>query len=254
MTQKLFDLLKRPIVFFDIESTGTDPKKDKIISLAVIRYSPDGYQGTGEYRCNPGMPIPESATAIHGITDEMVADKPKFAEIATALYEYFNGCDLGGYNILGFDAALLSEEFGRVGLKFPQEDTKYIDVMCIYHQREPRTLANAYKLYTGEVMTDAHDASADILNTVKCFMGQLEMYTDLPQSIDELHTVVMNNRFDLAGMLCVNKEGEVVYNFGKDKGKSVKKNPGFGLWMINQGTFPKETCAKIKSLISGGTN
>ncbi len=153
--------LKRPIVFFDLETTGVDASKDRIVEISMIKVMPDGTEDTRTRRINPGMPIPAEATAVHGITDADVADEPKFAQVAKSLEEFIRGCDFGGFNSNRFDLPLLVEEFMRAGLSVDLKRRKFIDVQNIFHKKEQRTLVAAYKFYCDKELEDAHSAEAD---------------------------------------------------------------------------------------------
>ncbi len=171
--------LKRPIVFFDLETTGVDASKDRIVEISMIKVMPDGTEDTRTRRINPGMPIPAEATAVHGITDADVADEPKFAQVAKSLEEFIRGCDFGGFNSNRFDLPLLVEEFMRAGLSVDLKRRKFIDVQNIFHKKEQRTLVAAYKFYCDKELEDAHSAEADTRATYEVLKAQLDRYDDL---------------------------------------------------------------------------
>jgi len=168
--------LTRPILFFDLETTGINVQKDRIVEIATVKIKTDGIKEVHSRRINPTIPIPQEASEVHGITDEMVQHEKTFAEIAPQLFSYFEGCDLGGFNILTFDLPLLKAEFLRVGIEYPLENVHIADMMQIYHQRVRRDLSSAYRYYCGKVLDNAHSAKADILATYEVFKAQIEEY------------------------------------------------------------------------------
>ncbi len=237
--------LTRPLIFFDLETTGTNVTKDRIVEFSYIKVFPDGSDESKTRRLNPEMHIPEESTAIHHITDEDVKDAPTFRQIAKSLHEIFEGCDIAGYNSNKFDVPLLIEEFSRVGIPFSIVGRKFIDVQNIFHKMEQRTLVAAYKFYCGKELQGAHSALADTRATYEVLMGQLDRYASLKNDVDALAEFSRNgNAVDLAGRVVLNEQKQPVFNFGKHKGKLVKdvfrKEPSFYAWMM-QGDFPKNT-------------
>lgn len=244
--------MDRDIVFFDLESTGTSVTNDRIVSIAAVKVSPDLVQigDVKDYLVNPGIPIPKEATEVHGITDEMVKDKPSFREYAKGVYAFMSGCDIGGFNSNRFDVPMLSEEFARLGIEWPVEGANFPDAMQIYHTEEKRDLKSAFLFYCDKILIDAHNAKADILATVQIYRAQKVRY----EPIREMDTYQVdqhyggNVRVDFAGTIILNDKGVAVYNIGKDKGKSVVENPGFSSWMLKQDSFPTQTKNIIRSL------
>lgn len=237
--------LERPLIFFDLETTGTNVTRDRIVELSYIKIYPDGTEEKRSRRINPGIPIPPESTAIHHITDEMVADEPKFPQVARSLLAIFDGCDIAGYNSNKFDVPLLVEEFNRAGLVFELSGRNFIDVQNIFHKMEQRTLVAAYKFYCGAKLEDAHSALADTQATYEVLLGQLKMYSELENDIDFLSKFSRIGRnVDLAARIVLNDNDEPVFNFGKHKGKTVKdvlrREPSFYDWIM-QGDFPKNT-------------
>lgn len=237
--------LQRPIVFFDLETTGTNVTRDRIVEISYIKVFPDGTEESKSRRLNPEMHIPEESTAIHHITDEDVKDAPTFRQIAKSLLGIFEGCDIAGYNSNKFDVPLLMEEFGRAGLDFDIAGRKFVDVQNIFHKMEQRTLVAAYKFYCGANLEDAHSALADTRATYEVLQGQLDRYPNLQNDVAFLADFSKSgNNLDLAGRIVLDKDNVPVFNFGKHKGKPVKevfrKEPSFFDWMI-QGDFPKNT-------------
>lgn len=245
--------LKRPLVFFDLETTGVDITRDRIVEMSFIKVFPDATQEVKTKRINPGIPIPARATEVHGITNEDVKDCPQFPNIAKSLYSWLQGCDLAGYNSNRFDVPMLVEEMMRSGIAVDVEAFKLVDVQAIYHKMEPRTLAAAYKYYCKKDIINAHSAQADVEATVEVLMAQIDMYEDLGDDVDSLDEFSkQNNNLDLAGRLVLDENGEAVFNFGKFKGAKVKevfkKDPNYYNWIIN-GEFTQNTkqiCTRLR--------
>lgn len=237
--------LERPIIFFDLETTGTSITRDRIVEISLIKLYPNGDRDVKSRRINPEMPIPPESTAVHHITDEDVANEPTFRQISRDLLTIFEGCDIGGFNSNKFDVPLLMEEFARVGLTFDIRGRRFIDVQNIFHKMEKRTLVAAYKFYCGKDLEDAHSAQADTMATIEVLFGQLDRYPELKNDVDSLAEFSGGgNNVDLAGRIVYNENGEEVFNFGKHKGKTVKevlrREPSFFAWIM-QGDFPKNT-------------
>lgn len=248
-TNKLKFALAKPIVFFDIETTGQDPAKDKIVSIAVLKVFPDGKREEKSIFMNPGRPIPAAATEINKITDEMVKDKPPFSQYARAMFDFFEGCDIGGFNCIRFDVPLLSEEFARCGMNFPDPNAKLVDVCVIYHKKEPRNLSAGYKFYVGKEMKDAHNAQADINATFEIFLKQLEFYEDLKDFDAVTSFCKLDNRVDLAGKILRDTEGDYIYSFGKHRGVKVKTASDYAQWMLTA-DFSINTKTVIRGILS----
>lgn len=245
--------LDRPIVFFDLETTGLNTEKDRIIEIAVVRISPFEPQIHYNRRLNPGIPIPAEATAIHGITDADVADMPSFSDIAQNLFEFLQGCDLGGYNIKKFDTKVLCAEFQRVGMDFKLESRAIIDPIQIFYHYEPRDLAGAVKFYLGKNHDHGHTAKSDVEATVKVLDAMLDRYEDLPCGINDLHKHFVDpNAVDLEGKF-LRVDGHIHFNFGKYKGKSLdligQKDPGYLRWMLGS-DFGPDTKKPIEEILS----
>lgn len=237
--------LKKPIIFFDLETTGTNITKDRIVEISMIKIMPNGTENEWTTRLNPEMPIPAEATAIHGITDEDVANYRTFKMIAADLAKSFQGCDIAGFNSNRFDIPMLDQEFQRAGVKFDFSKPRFIDVQTIFHKKEQRTLAAAYKFYCGKDLADAHAAPADARATYEVLKAQLDMYDDLPNDMEALSEYSSQNRnVDLAGRVIYNEQKQEVINFGKYKGQLVtdvlRQDPGYYSWIL-QGDFPQNT-------------
>ncbi len=244
-------ILKRPLAFFDIESTGVDYVKDRIIDLCVIIAYPDGSEKTHTYRFNPEMPIPHEASMVHGIYDEDVITSPTFKEKATELFDVLNPCDLAGFNSNKFDVPMLLEEFIRAGLSFSIDDRSLVDVHKIYVAYEKRTLEAAYKFYCNKSLENAHNAEADTRATYDVLLGQLSRYDDLPGDVHALHQLSNEERIVDSGRRFVYQNGVPVFNFGKYKGTTIeevlKRDPGYYNWMM-QGDFALHTKQKLKEI------
>lgn len=237
--------LKRPIVFFDLETTGVDTAKDRIVEISMVKVMPNGDEVVRTRLINPQMHIPEEATAIHGITDEDVKEQPTFTQIAKSLAQFIEGCDFGGFNSNRFDLPMLVEEFLRAGVDVDFKSRKFVDVQNIFHKMEQRTLVAAYKFYCDKDLTDAHSAEADTRATYEVLKAQLDRYPELENDIAALAAFSTRGEFvDYAGRIVFNDKGEEVFNFGKYKGYKVsevfQREPSYYDWMMN-GDFPLYT-------------
>ena len=230
--------LKNPLVFFDLETTGTNITTDRIIELAYVKVFPNGKTEEKDIYINPGMPIPPASTAVHHITDEMVADKPLFKDVARNIAKVFEGADIAGFNSNRFDIPVLAEEFLRAGVDIDLSRRKFVDVQVIFHKLEQRTLSAAYKFYCGKNLEDAHTAAADTQATYEVLMAQLDRYPELQNDIAFLAEYSsFNKNVDFAGRMVYDDNGVEVFNFGKYKGMSVtdvlKRDPGYYSWILN---------------------
>lgn len=251
--------LANPIVFFDLETTGINIVKDRVVEISVLKVMPNGKEEQKTIRVNPGMHIPEEASKVHGIYDEDVKDCPTFKGIAKELARYIEGCDLGGFNSNRFDIPLLAEEFLRAEVDFDMSKRKFVDVQTIFHKMEQRTLSAAYRFYCDKNLEDAHTAAADTIATYEVLKAQLDRYGDqLENNVDFLSKFSSQNRnVDFAGFIVLNDKGEEVFNFGKNKGMSVAKvlreQLGYYDWMLKS-EFPlytKKVLTQIKLRESG---
>lgn len=248
--------LTRPLAAIDIESTGTSPRADRIVELAVLILAPDGTRNDHVFRVNPGVPIPPAASAIHGIYDADVADAPPFAQIASEVAGLLDGCDLLGFNHVRYDVPMLIEEFARVGTRFDVQGVRMIDVQRIYHRREPRDLTAAVAFYCNDVHTDAHGAQADAEATLRVLAGQFEKYPDLPRDLDALDRYC--NTTDPSWVERTGKlkwtDGQIVLNFGKKKGiplrQLIAEDPGFIQWMLKN-DFSREVRDIVSNAVEG---
>ena len=237
--------LKRPIVFFDLETTGVDTAKDRIVEVSMIKVMPDGEEVVRTRRINPQMHIPEQASEIHGITDEDVKDCPTFAQVAKSMAQFIEGCDFGGFISNRFDLPMLVEEFLRAGVDVDFKRRRFIDVQNIFHKMEQRTLVAAYKFYCDKNLEEAHSAEADTRATYEVLMAQLDRYPDLQNDVAALADFSERGQTaDYAGRIGYNEKGEEIFNFGKYKGRRVsdvfRDEPSYYAWMMN-GDFPLYT-------------
>lgn len=238
--------LKRPLIFFDLETTGINVTSDSIVELCYIKVFPNGNEESKSMRINPQMPIPPHSTAVHGITDDDVKDCPTFKEVAKELELTFLDSDIAGYNSNKFDVPLLVEEFLRAGVEIDLSKRKFVDVQTIFHKMEQRTLVAAYKFYCGKNLENAHSALADTRATLEVLESQLDRYPDvLTNDVGFLADfTTVNRNVDFAGRIIYNDKDEEVFNFGKYKGRKVtdvfRLDPGYYSWMM-QGDFALNT-------------
>lgn len=246
--------LKKPIIFFDLEATGTDPGTDRIVEIAMIKINPNGSKEKYVKRINPTVPIPPETTAIHGISDEDIKDAPTFKQIAKELYEWMKGCDLGGYNAVRFDIPMLAEELLRCDVQVDFTERKFVDVQQIFFKKETRTLSAAYEFYCDKQMENAHNAEVDIETTIEVLEAQLDKYGDLENDVKALHSFTNGDEgiVDYARRM-VMKNGEPIFNFGKYKGRKVtdvlKEQPQYYDWMMNA-DFPLHTKQKLTEILT----
>lgn len=250
--------LKNPLVFFDLETTGIDIVKDRIIEISYVKVFPNGKEESKTMRINPGMPIPPASTVIHGITDDDVKDCPLFKNVAKQLAAQIEGCDLAGYNSNRFDIPLLAEEFLRAGVDIDLTRRKFIDVQTIFYKMEQRTLAAAYKFYCQKSLENAHTAVADTMATYEVLKAQLDRYPELKNDVTFLSEFSsFTNNVDFAGRMVYNEKNQEVFNFGKYKGRLVeevlKQEPAYYSWMMN-GDFPLNTKQKLTEIKLRGFN
>ena len=237
--------LNKPICFFDLETTGIDVAKDRIVEISVLKVFPNGNKESKTWLVNPTIPIPEQSTAIHGITNEKVANEPTFAELAPHVYNMIKDSDLAGFNSDRFDIPLLAEEMLRAEVDFDMKNRVSVDVQTIFHKKEERTLSAAYKFYCNESLENAHSAEADTNATYEILKAQLDRYEDLENNIKTLSEFTTRKKsVDFAGFIALNKEGKEIFSFGKHKGVLVEevldKEPGYFGWIQNA-DFPLYT-------------
>jgi hypothetical protein BACCOPRO_00565 len=244
--------LTKPIVFFDLETTGTNITSDRIVEISYIKVFPDGREESKTMRINPERHIPEEATRVHHISDADVADQPTFKEVSHQLAQVFTGSDIAGYNSNRFDVPLLVEEFLRVGINIDLSKCRFVDVQTIFHKMEQRTLSAAYQFYCGKDLDGAHSADADTRATYEVLKAQLDRYSNLKNEIAALAEFSSQNRnVDFAGRIVLNDKDVPVFNFGKYKGQPVeevfRRDIGYYGWMM-QGDFPLNTKNVISAI------
>ena len=237
--------LHKPLCVFDLETTGVQVAKDRIVEISILKVNPDASRESKTWLVNPGMPIPPETSAIHGITDEKVKDAPTFKEIASKVMDMIAGTDLGGFNSNRFDVPLLAEELLRAGFDFDLSKFKLVDAQTIFHKMEPRNLTAAYQFYCKKELVNAHSAEADVLATFEVLDAQVGHYDDLPNDIASLSEISSHHKFaDLAGFIAFDKEDKETFTFGKYKGHRVKevfqKDLGYYGWIQNA-DFPLYT-------------
>ncbi len=237
--------LTKPIVFFDLETTGINVSKDRIVEICVLKVTPDGAENIKTWRVNPTIPIPERASKVHGIYDKDVENEPTFADLAKEISQFIGNSDLAGYNSNKFDVPLLVEEFLRAGVDFDVKKRKLVDVQVVFFKKEPRTLSAAYQFYCQKDLENAHTAEADVLATYEVLKSQIDKYDDIKNDINQISK--FSSQFksvDFAGMVIFDDKNQEVFNFGKHKGKPVsevfRQEPGYYSWIMNA-DFPLYT-------------
>ncbi|CAI8442451.1 MAG: DNA polymerase III PolC-type [Polaribacter sejongensis] len=249
--------LTKPIVFFDLETTGTNIATDKIIEISILKVFPNGNKESKTWLVNPEMVIPKESIDVHGITNEKVLTEPTFKELAPKINEMIAAADLAGFNSNRFDIPLLAEELMRAGIDFNMKNRKAIDVQVIFHKKEQRTLGAGYKFYCGKELEGAHGAEADTNATYEILLAQLDKYEDLENSVTALSDYSTHGvRADFAGFILMNDDNQEIFSFGKYKGRTVeavfKENSGYHNWIQNA-DFPlytKKVLREIKERMS----
>ncbi|TSD67101.1 3'-5' exonuclease [Inquilinus sp. KBS0705] len=257
--------LKRPLAFFDLETTGTNIGADRIVEISIIKLNPDGTEEVKTWKVQPGIPIPLESSLVHGIYDEHVKDEKRFHELGKEIAEFLDVSDLAGYNSNKFDIPMLMEEFLRAGIDFNLDERHFVDVQNIFHQMEQRTLKAAYQFYCDKQIINAHSAEADTRATMEVLLAQIERYENIEWEdkkgnksipvvgdVEALHKFTNLSRpVDFAGRMVYNEQGEELINFGKHKGKRVEDvlnvEPSYYSWMM-QGDFPLYTKRKLEEI------
>lgn len=236
---------ERPLVVFDLETTGADRLTDRIVEIAALRFGPSGAVAAFESRVNPGVKIPRESTRIHGIGDADVAGAPAFSELAGRILEFFGDADLAGYNVRAFDVPVLLREFELANAVFELENRRIVDMQTIYFRKEPRDLAAAVRFFAGREHTGAHSALADVIASAEVLAGQFRRYADLPRDVAALHELSRppEGRFADPDKRFLWRDGEIVLAFSEHRGKTLEevaeKHPGFLDWMISK-SFSEE--------------
>ena len=237
--------LNRPICFFDLETTGVDVARDRIVEISILKIFPNGNKESKTWLVNPTIPIPIHATLVHGISDEKVANEPTFAELSSQVYNMIKDSDLAGFNSDRFDIPLLAEELLRANVDFEMKNRVSVDIQTIFHKKEERTLSAAYKFYCNESLENAHSAEADTNATYEILKAQLDRYEDLENDMNFLSKFTTRKKsVDFAGFIALNEDGNEIFNFGKHKGNLVEDvfdaEPGYFGWIQNA-DFPLYT-------------
>ncbi len=254
--------LNRPLAFIDVETTGVNPHVDRVVELSILRIQPDGTEEYKSHRVNPEVPIPSEATAVHGIIDVDVEGEPTFRQYARSVRDYFEGCDISGFNVITFDIPFLEAEFERAGVDYNLRDRQIADSMVIFHQKvsrdemATRNLKAAYQMYCGKELENAHGAENDVTASAEILDGQIVAYTDLPSNVSGLCAFcneVRKNYVDLEGKF-IWEEGEVVFNFGKHAGRSLKEiaqeYPDYLQWVLGS-DFRPDVDDVVKKALDG---
>ncbi len=256
--------LKKPLAFFDLETTGINIQKDRIVEISVLKALVGGETEIKTFRINPEIPIPLETSLIHGIYDEDVKDCPTFKSFAKTLANFLHGCDLAGFNSNRFDVPMLVEEFLRADVEFDMKNRRLVDVQRIYHLMEPRNLGAAYKFYCGKDLENAHSAQADTVATFEVLGAQVEryagvqlkndkgeLYEPVQNDVEALHALTSSKQVDFANRMVYNNKGDEVFNFGKYNGRLVtdilKQDPNYYDWMM-KGDFPLDTKRKLTEI------
>ena len=245
--------LSRPLVFFDTETTGVDVAKARIVELCGIKIHPDRKREEFHQRFNPGIPIPPEATAVHRITDEMVAHEPTFKQALPRILDFFSNCDFAGYNIVRFDVPLFVEELLRNGAThIPFANAKLIDCYKVWQKKAPRTLTDALRHYAEEEIQNAHSAQADVEATMRVFAGQLRKHDDLLPDLNHIHDYCNEQAetLDYAGRFARDPKGDIVFTFGKNKGLRAADHPGMLEWILKN-DFAAHTKYIAQCLLKG---
>ncbi len=250
--------LSRPLAFIDVQSTGLDPRTARIVRISVLKCAPDGDRHTRTALVNPGVPIPPGATAVHGLTDDDVADAPSFAAYARALAEHLDDCDIAGFGVERFGAPLLEAEFRRAGVEFSRSDRAVIDTMRIFHLKEPRDLRAAHRKFTGGELPEGASAEEVLDAAVAILDGELETYDDLPRDVPGLNAYlnpVPQNALDPEGRFVWSDDGEAMFNFGRHRGRSLgvvaEETPDYLEWVAGRPDFSGEVRRIARDAIHG---
>jgi DNA polymerase-3 subunit epsilon len=241
--------LKRPLIFFDLETTGVDVSTSRIVEIACIKIDLDGDKSEKYSLINPTIPIPKEASDIHGITDDTIADAPKFIELSKSLYSFFYGCDLAGYNSDSFDIPILLQEFSRCNIVFGDWEINTIDVLSVERLLRPNKLSDVYKRYTGKDLKDAHSALADVNATLEILLHQYDGQDEItPEEIESFYR--LRKRYDLSNKLYINEDNKVCWSFGKLMNQPIETDMSYVDWVLRQNTFTNETKRKINEYLN----
>lgn len=256
--------LTKPLAFFDLETTGIQVNKDRIVEISIAKAQIDGTVDIRTRRVNPGIPIPLEASLVHGIYDADVAEEPNFKQVAKSLAGFLEGCDLAGFNSNRFDVPMLVEEFLRAEVDFDMKNRKLVDAQRIFHMMEPRNLTAAYRFYCDKELVGAHGAEADVLATLEVLNSQVKRYANttmkdadgneyipIQNDVHKLHELTASNSIDFANRMVFNKDKVAVFNFGKYIGRPIleilKSDSSYYDWMM-KGDFPMDTKRKLTEI------
>ena len=241
-------ILKRPIVFFDLETTGLDVSTARVVEIACIKVDVDGTQTEKHSIINPTIPIPKEASDVHGITDDKVQGKPKFIELSKALYSFFKDCDIAGFNSDNYDIPILVEEFSRCGIVFGDWEMNTVDVLSVERLLRPSKLSDVYKRYTGNELEDAHSALADVKATLEILLHQYKDKEEItPEEIENFYR--LKKRYDLSNKMFISDNGDVCWTFGKNKNQPIQNDMGYVDWVMKQNSFSVETKRMINEYL-----
>lgn len=234
--------LSRPFCVLDVETTGTNTQSDRIVEICIIKFQPNLDREVKTMRFNPGIPIPKAASDVHKITDDMVKDSPTFKQVAKAVHEYIQGCDLAGFNCNRFDIPILYFEFERAGVDWDYKAHSIVDIGNLYKIKEPRTLSSAAEFYLKRTHEEAHSAEGDVTVTGAILWAMLGKYSDLPHNIPALATVSNFEKpwLDITGKLAFDEQGDIIFTFGKNVGKKAKADRSYLDWIVYKSDFPKD--------------
>jgi len=235
--------LERPLCFLDMETTGTDVERDRIIELSLLKIEQTGNEALKTVRINPGIPVPKGATDIHGITDADVKDLPRFEAYAKGILAFIEGADVVGYNSNRFDVPFLFYSLQRAGINWDWKAINLVDVCGIFKIKEERTLSAAVQFYCDRDHASSHTAGGDVEATRDVFLSQLAKYEDLPRNLKDLALFSNWGKeiVDMAGKFAKDQDGDIVFTFGQHKDKKAKTEQAYLRWMIEKGDFPKDT-------------
>lgn len=253
--------LSKPIIFFDLETTGINIATDRIVEISILKVYPNGTEESKTWLVNPIIEIPKESSDIHGITNEQVLNEPTFKELAAQISMMIEGCDLAGFNSNRFDIPLLAEEMLRSGVNFDMNDRNSIDVQVIFHKKEERTLSAGYRFYCDKDLVNAHSAEADTRATFEILKAQLDKYDDLENNVQFLDNFSTHiKRADFAGFILFDDENDEIFSFGKYKGEKavevLKKDKGYFSWIQNA-DFPlytKKVLEQIKERMNANSS
>jgi DNA polymerase-3 subunit epsilon len=253
--------LKKPLVFVDLETTGKDPKEDRIVEISLVKISVDGEKSSFESKVNPGIKINPAATAVHGITDEQAADEVSFPFIAKYVIEFIEGCDMAGYSSNAFDIPILYRELKRSGIRWNWKETNFIDVGNIFKIMESRTLAAAYRYYCKKELINAHSSTADVEATIEILQEQIKLYSDHKEfkQLNSVGKIAFFSNYnkemvDITGNFTKNDDGQMIFNFGKHKGEICRDHNNYLYWMLKDASFDEDVKAIVKNLLFGAGN